>query len=469
MTDVYPVGRVATRFWRTGDEVLNLNILRSMGECPTCLEEITMSRPVLRAALGALSIGALIAGAVALDDGPASASPATDSESWLVSGNYDFVVPAGVTSVTIEVAGAQGGDGWNTSGGLGGYMAGDFTVVPGETLKVHVGGAGAVTAVGGANGGGDADPGGCGGVFDAGSGGGGTDVRTSDDALADRIIVAGGGGGGGGLSMTANGGVGGGNTPTAGASDSSFGGFDGGQPGTSSAGGAGGGSGMLGGQAGALGVGGAAGTDGCTVAGGGGGGYYGGGGGESSFGDGTGGGGGGSAYIDPGADLTGAADGVESGDGQATITWVVPMVTTTTEAPTTTTTTAPSTTTTTTAPAPEPAPRPKVVCPAPVPPLRVFNNAFSLGVAKYLIDNCGVTGRATAVGGEAFWVLDPPSASACPTWRAVRVVASRNSLLIAKHLIDNCQFSVRGQMEGKTGAIYVVPDGYPVGARITAS
>ena len=144
------------------------------------------------------------------------------------------------------------------------------------------------------------------------------------------------------------------------------------------------------------------------------------------------------------------------------------MVTTTTEAPTTTTT-APSTTTTTTVPAPEPAPRPKAVCPAPVPPLRVFNNAFSLGVAKYLIDNCGVTGRATAVGGEAFWVLDPPSASACPTWRAVRVVASRNSLLIAKHLIDNCQFSVRGQMEGKTGAIYVVPDGYPVGARITAS
>ena len=49
-----------------------------------------MSRPVLRAALGALSIGALIAGAVALDDGPASASPATDSESWLVAGNYDF-------------------------------------------------------------------------------------------------------------------------------------------------------------------------------------------------------------------------------------------------------------------------------------------------------------------------------------------------------------------------------------------
>ena len=61
----------------------------------------------LRAALGALSIGALIAGAVALDDGPASASPVTDSESWLVSGDYDFVVPAGVTSVTIEVAGAH--------------------------------------------------------------------------------------------------------------------------------------------------------------------------------------------------------------------------------------------------------------------------------------------------------------------------------------------------------------------------
>ena len=58
-------------------------------------------------------------------------APETTPNLWALTG------PAGVTSVTIEVAGAQGGDGWNTSGGLGGYMAGDFTVVCHEAHIVN--------------------------------------------------------------------------------------------------------------------------------------------------------------------------------------------------------------------------------------------------------------------------------------------------------------------------------------------
>jgi hypothetical protein len=166
-------------------------------------------------------------------------------------------------------------------------------------------------------------------------------------------------------------------------------------------------------------------------------------------------GGGGSAYLIPGGTLVGAADGTSTGDGEVRITWTVPVVTTTTAAPTTTTT----------VPAPDPEPA-KVVCPDPVPPLRVFTNAFGLGVARHLMDNCGSTGRQVTHGTSSFWVVDPPASSACPTWRAVRVVPTRNSVLIARHLIDNCQFSVRGQKEGTGAAIYVVPEGYPLTGRI---
>ena len=281
-----------------------------------------MKRLSARLVAGSLTSLAVITGVVVSNPG-ASAAPTVATFS--TPGSFNWTVPAGVTSVTIQVAGAGGGDGNSSSGGLGGYLAGDFVMTPGDSITVHVGGAGATMSVGGVNGGGDADPDGCGGLA-GGSGGGASDVRTAGDTLADRIIVAGGGGGGGGISFDATGGVGGGNTPTAGASTNGFGGsfggpFDGGGPGSASAGGAGGGGGgFLAGQAGALGVGGAAGTDGCTVAGGGGGGYYGGGGGGgSSFGMGIGGGGGGSAYISPAATLTGSADGDQAGNGLVVI------------------------------------------------------------------------------------------------------------------------------------------------------
>jgi hypothetical protein len=100
-----------------------------------------------------------------------------------------FVVPAGITRVTIEAWGAQGRDGFGFgSGGTGGHARGTFVVTPGSTLSVRVGGRPA-SIYRGFNGGGMGGYG--------GAGGGASDVRIGGDGLAARAIVAGGGGGSG--------------------------------------------------------------------------------------------------------------------------------------------------------------------------------------------------------------------------------------------------------------------------------
>jgi hypothetical protein len=124
-----------------------------------------------------------------------------------------FVVPSGVTALTIVADGAQGGG--DTQGhyseppGLGGRMSAVVPVRPGEKLYVFVGGEGAYQH-GGYNGGGE------GGSSEYGKGyygGGASDVREGGDALRDRILVAGGGGGaGGGYYDSGGGGAGGGLT-----------------------------------------------------------------------------------------------------------------------------------------------------------------------------------------------------------------------------------------------------------------
>jgi len=108
-----------------------------------------------------------------------------------------FTVPCGVTSVTIQAWGAEGGAGTTGGngatggpGGLGGYATGVLNVVPGDVLNMFIGGLGSAPA-GGFNGGGN------GGSQNAGGGGGATDVRINGTSEANRIIVAGGGGGGG--------------------------------------------------------------------------------------------------------------------------------------------------------------------------------------------------------------------------------------------------------------------------------
>ena len=89
-----------------------------------------------------------------------------------------YIVPAGVTSISIQAYGAKGG---NTNGGLGAGIYGEFTVVPGTLLNVVVGQQGIVNN--------------CGGPGASGGGGGGSFVW--DPAMATTPLIAAGGGGGG--------------------------------------------------------------------------------------------------------------------------------------------------------------------------------------------------------------------------------------------------------------------------------
>ncbi|MBL4592385.1 MAG: T9SS type A sorting domain-containing protein [Flavobacteriales bacterium] len=89
----------------------------------------------------------------------------------------NYTVPVGVTSISIETWGAQGGNNiaLNVDGGLGAYMKGDFVVTPGQVIQVLVGQQG-TTQTG--------NP----------SGGGGSFVATVANV---PMIVSGGGGGSG--------------------------------------------------------------------------------------------------------------------------------------------------------------------------------------------------------------------------------------------------------------------------------
>ncbi len=256
-----------------------------------------------------------------------------------------YVVPPGVTSVQVEVWGAQGqaltDEQYDKStGGLGGYAIGNLVVTPGEILNVYVGGTG-TEAVPGFNGGAlggfgtpsDGDAG------RAGSGGGASDVRQGGAGLANRRIVGGGGGGGGRdyvngtcqpCGTGGNGGAGGGLIGTNGndPGDPIYGFYfnpgAGGKGGTGVAGGLGGdGPEGIDGNPGTSGNGGA-GIDGSysVASGGGGGGYYGGGAGAGvnpGTGKAGGGGAGGSSYIG-GVTEASTLAGVRLGNGQIIIT-----------------------------------------------------------------------------------------------------------------------------------------------------
>ena len=231
-------------------------------------------------------------------------------------GVQTFTAPAtGNYSITLN--GGRGGNGLNTTGGLGGQATGSLALSAGQTISVYIGGQGGnaggpVGWNGGGQGGLDV-----GASQHGGSGGGATDIRVGGTALANRVIVAGGGAGGGRDGAT---GVGGGTTGTTSANFTS--GY-GGTGGTQAAGGV---AWTLtrGATNGTLGIGGN-GSTGYNAAGGGGGGggYYGGGGGTSTQDHGSGwsaGGGGGSSFI--GGVVGGTTtQGVQNGNGSGTISW----------------------------------------------------------------------------------------------------------------------------------------------------
>jgi hypothetical protein len=181
---------------------------------------LNMHRPVsvAVAALGAAGIGlALVpsgASAVAASDATVSHTckrpVVTDGMAKVVcpytGAAASWRVPEGVTSVTIDLYGAQGGSQADTAhaapGGPGAHLHARLSLGPGQALMIVVGGRPVPgSGAGGFNGGGSAQ-GPAGWHSSTGGGGGGaTDVRTgSRYGLASRILVAGGGGGNGGNS-----------------------------------------------------------------------------------------------------------------------------------------------------------------------------------------------------------------------------------------------------------------------------
>jgi hypothetical protein len=246
-----------------------------------------------------------------------------------------FVVPDGVSQLSVDATGAGGGAGQalylgTIGGGAGATASGSLDVTSGETLFVEVGNSS------GFNGG---APGVTASVpyhNSTGAGGGASDVRSIGSAdtgtLDSRLLVAGGGGGGGGegytLGYTADtpaGGTGGAASQpgNAGAADDGYAAGSGGQPGTASTGGTPGTDGSGGQTAGpgVFGSGGSGASYGNNVpsenysggGGSGGGGWYGGGGGGAGYGygnaSGGGGGAGGSSYVPSGGSIGTAASG----------------------------------------------------------------------------------------------------------------------------------------------------------------
>jgi hypothetical protein len=239
----------------------------------------------------------------------------------------NYTVPAGVTSISIEAKGAQGGTSSVATGGRGASMKGNFTVTPGQVIRILVGQQAPVISV----------------ASRGGGGGGGTFVV--NQATNQPMVIAGGGGGAAGqccgvihngvdavvttngtAGLNQSGGTGaggvngnGGGAATQGQNSGAGGGFL--TDGANGAGGATGGKSFQNGGAGGLnfssnngGYGGGGGSH--SGAGGGGGGYSGGG---ATAGGGQWGGGGGGGSINNGTSQVNSA-GVNTGNGSVTIT-----------------------------------------------------------------------------------------------------------------------------------------------------
>ena len=98
-----------------------------------------------------------------------------------------WVIPAGITSITVDVVGAAGGDG-TSLGGKGSRMQGTITTTPGNTLYIYVGQRGLRGAI--SNDTSRVSPA----TYLGGGGGGGSFLLTQTNS--SPLIVAGGGGGG---------------------------------------------------------------------------------------------------------------------------------------------------------------------------------------------------------------------------------------------------------------------------------
>lgn len=254
----------------------------------------------------------------------------TQTFSYTGAAQY-FTVPPCVSTITVDVYGAQGGvPSGNTASGKGARVQATLQVTGGTQLQVNVGGQGGLPN-GGWNGGGSGNSNASSGNRGYG-GGGASDIRVSGYGLGDRLVVAGGGGGHGSenSSHSSNssfyGGAGGQNGST-GTCGNCTGGCTQAVGGSQSAGGAAAtGSNMAGASTGgAQGQGGdaAGSSSGYWGGGGGGGGYYGGGASRGCGSGSAGGGAGGSSWVNP-LNAIGSptyTSGHQTGNGLIIISW----------------------------------------------------------------------------------------------------------------------------------------------------
>jgi hypothetical protein len=257
--------------------------------------------------------------------GPPPPTPVPRVKTFNCGASGAIGVQADVTTMTLDVVGAQGGTGGAGPGGPGGEVRTVINVIPGELLQINVGcagGNGSGTA-GGLFGAGDGVGGSGGTATVSGSGGGGGGGGSDVFSFTPSVLFAmGGGGGGGGSDLTATGGNGGAGASPATAGQPALCGTGGGFPGVDvSPGGAANTkigcdtAGFAGGPGGLF-TDGGDGAGGALTGGGGGGGGLGGGGGGSANTS-SAGGGGGSGFCLSGCVSQNA--GVNSGNGRVTV------------------------------------------------------------------------------------------------------------------------------------------------------
>lgn len=133
---------------------------------------------------------------------PYTPPPFAVSQSFSYTGGaQSFTAPTGVSTVSVELWGAAGGNGNYNAGawsGAGGFAAATFPVSAGDVVTVEVGGGGQGAMRSGDGGAGGWPDGGAGGKGSNGSGGGGGSTRLYINGALK--VVVGGGGGSGGLS-----------------------------------------------------------------------------------------------------------------------------------------------------------------------------------------------------------------------------------------------------------------------------
>jgi hypothetical protein len=109
-----------------------------MFQSPTALRcRVLVSRD--KAARVAVCLAPLLLAALGL--APA-ASAAERTTTFATAGAHSFVVPAGETSVRVELQGGAGGECNSTRSSSGARLAGTVPVFPGETLSIGVAGRG---------------------------------------------------------------------------------------------------------------------------------------------------------------------------------------------------------------------------------------------------------------------------------------------------------------------------------------